>query len=453
MLGRTRLLAPTIARTSACAPHESPHAQPAAADGLPVPPPHLIVRVAGTPDAAWFLESGRLAAESIEEALEQAGTGHRGHDLDPRLRLRLRTRHPQLGELDVGAAGSDLSGAAIDWCRENLPFARFETNGLSPPLAFADASFDLAYALSVLTHLPEAIQHEWMDELHRVVRPGGFVLITTHGERYLERLDEDERRRFRAGELVVRWGEVPGHESLHDVPSAGVGARASAAARIRGGVVRAGGRRGNPYQDLFLLRRAAVTRHALLGAFVIVFCVAGLVVGIVRLVPGPGRGRPRARRSSPRSSAPACSHRRAGRPPRLARLDEVADRPDPHLRVLSRPAVGARPARPARARVRLRRRVPRHGHRARRSADALEASRCPSRSSSDSSRRQRGFTFTRSSRKTWRPSSCSISGRARVPISLHHRSAASDQDLLLRLGLDEQVGARSTCRRSPRPRR
>lgn len=29
-----------------------------------------------------------------------------------------------------------------------------------------------------------------------------------------------------------------------------------------------------------------MTRHALLGAFVIVFCVAGLVVGIVRLAPG-----------------------------------------------------------------------------------------------------------------------------------------------------------------------
>ena len=29
-----------------------------------------------------------------------------------------------------------------------------------------------------------------------------------------------------------------------------------------------------------------MTRHALLGAFVIVFCVAGLAVGIVRLAPG-----------------------------------------------------------------------------------------------------------------------------------------------------------------------
>src|SRR5262249_60948073 len=74
--------------------------------------------------------------------------------------------------LDARVAGSDLSGAAIDWCREHLAFARFETNGLSPPLAFADAAFELAYALSVFTHLPEAIQHDWLDQLRRIVRPG-----------------------------------------------------------------------------------------------------------------------------------------------------------------------------------------------------------------------------------------------------------------------------------------
>src|ERR687884_932292 len=43
------------------------------ADGLPVPPPRLIVRVAGTADVGWFLESGRLAAESLRASLERHG--------------------------------------------------------------------------------------------------------------------------------------------------------------------------------------------------------------------------------------------------------------------------------------------------------------------------------------------------------------------------------------------
>jgi SAM-dependent methyltransferase len=256
-LGRTGLLALAYRSYERLRAARLPHApEPAPADGLPVPPPHLIVRVAGTPDLAWFLESGRLAAASIREALARAGSPVEAMssilDFGCGCGRVVRT----WAALDAKVSGSDLSGDAIEWCRDNLPFARFETNGLSPPLAFEDASFDLAYALSVFTHLPEAIQHDWMEELRRVVRPGGFVLLTTHGDRYLERLDEDERRRYRGGELIVRWGEVAGTNlcTVFHPPS-----------WVRERLLPHGfeevefvpeGATGNPYQDLFLLRRS-----------------------------------------------------------------------------------------------------------------------------------------------------------------------------------------------------
>jgi len=256
LLGRTRLLAPTYRAYERMRAAQLPHApEPAPADGLPVPPAHLIVRVAGTPDAGWFLETGRLPAQSTGEALERAGTGIEAMTTILDFGCGCGRVIRNWARLAVDAAGSDLSGSAIDWCRENLPFARFETNGLSPPLAFGDASFDLAYALSVFTHLPEAIQHDWMDELRRVVRPGGFVLLTMHGERYLERLGEDERRRFQAGQLVVRWGEVPGTNlctTFH--PPAWVRERLLPHGFEEVAFVPEGAA-GNPYQDLFLLRR------------------------------------------------------------------------------------------------------------------------------------------------------------------------------------------------------
>ncbi len=258
LLGRARLLAPTYRAYERVRAAQLPRPpEPAPADGLPVPPAHLIVRVAGTPDVGWFLESGRLAAESIRSALTRTGAGVEklGSILDFGCGCGRVIRN--WARLDGRVSGSDLSGAAIDWCRDNLPFASFETNGLSPPLAFPDDSFDLAYALSVFTHLPEAIQHDWMEELRRVISPGGFLLLTTHGERYVARLDDDERRRFRAGELVVRWAEVPGTNlctTFHP------------ASWVRERLVPHGfeevefapeGAAGNPYQDLFLLRRAA----------------------------------------------------------------------------------------------------------------------------------------------------------------------------------------------------
>jgi SAM-dependent methyltransferase len=258
LLGRTRLLAPTYRAYERVRAAKLPHApEPDPADGLPVPPAHLIMRVAGTPDAAWFLESGQLAAQSIRDALKRANAPIESVDsiLDFGCGCGRVVRN--WVRLDAHVAGTDLSGAAVDWCRANLPFARFETNGLSPPLAFDDSSFGLAYALSVLTHLPEAIQHDWMDELHRVVRPGGHLLLTTHGERYLERLDDDERRRFRKGELVVRWGEVPGTNlctTFH--PPSWVRERLLPHGFEEVEFVPEGAA-GNPYQDLFLLRRAA----------------------------------------------------------------------------------------------------------------------------------------------------------------------------------------------------
>ena len=258
LLGRTRLLAPTYRAYERLRAARMPHApEPAAADGLPVPPAHLIVRVAGTADAAWFLESGRLAAVSIRDVLERVGTSIEAMESILDFGCGCGRVIRNWAHLDSQIAGSDLSGGAIDWCRSNLFFARFETNGLSPPLAYPDASFELAYALSVFTHLPEAIQHEWMDELHRVARPGGFVALTTHGERYLERLDDEERNRFRAGELVVRWGEVPGTNlctTFH--PPAWVRERLLPHGFDEVAFVPEGAA-GNPYQDLFLLRRAA----------------------------------------------------------------------------------------------------------------------------------------------------------------------------------------------------
>jgi SAM-dependent methyltransferase len=229
---------------------------PAAEDGLPVPPPRLIVRVAGTADVGWFLESGRLAAESVRNAL--AWNGRRIEELGALLDFGCGcgrvTRH--WAGLDRTAVhGADANEHAIAWCRANLPFARFASNGLAPPLDHPDASFDLVYALSVFTHLPEDLQRAWVGELTRLLRPGGFLLLTTHGERYRERLTPTERADFDAGRLVVRWPEGAG-TNLCSVfhPRSYVEERLATGLDVVEFVPE--GAKGNPHQDLYLLRKA-----------------------------------------------------------------------------------------------------------------------------------------------------------------------------------------------------
>lgn len=111
----------------------------------------------------------------------------------------------------LALTGSDYNPRTIAWCRSQIGGVDFIENGLNPPLPLADASVDAVYNFSVLTHLSEAVQLQWVQELRRVLRPGGLLICTTHGEayRYLLAL-ESERARFDAGELVEQGGYEEG---------------------------------------------------------------------------------------------------------------------------------------------------------------------------------------------------------------------------------------------------
>lgn len=263
LLERARLLAPAFrAYEGALALGARIRARPLDAgelladDGLPVPPPALIVRVAGTADTDWFVQGGRLAADAIRSALERIGA--RVDELGALLDFGCgcgRVTRRWAGLQGVGVHGTDRDERAVEWCRANLQFATFERNGLEPPLAFHDAKFDLVYGLSVLTHLPEGLQRPWLTELHRVLRPGGWLIVSVHGAHYLPRLDDAERARFAAGELVVRWEDAAGSNlcaAYHPRPYVErelLGAGFELAEFVEEGA------KGNPFQDLYVLRK------------------------------------------------------------------------------------------------------------------------------------------------------------------------------------------------------
>ena len=77
---------------------------------------------------------------------------------------------------------TDANPTVIDFCRANVPGPDFHVNQLEPPLEFAeDDSFDLVYASSVFTHIPAEMQEPWLNEIKRVLRPGGVFLCTVTG--------------------------------------------------------------------------------------------------------------------------------------------------------------------------------------------------------------------------------------------------------------------------------
>ncbi len=224
-------------------------------DGLPIPAPLLIGKVDGTANVAAFLDGGKRAEHSIRGALEKNGLAFERFqavlDFGCGCGRVIRRWH---SVPNVQIHGTDYNPHLIEWCQQNLPFAHFEVNGLQPPLNYPDATFDFIYALSVFTHLPEALQQQWMVELGRVLKPGGCLLITLHGEYYLTQLTPDEYHRFQAGEWVVKYEECAGTNMC---------AAFCSEAYIYQHLARgfdvvmfvAQGAEGNPHQDLYLLRK------------------------------------------------------------------------------------------------------------------------------------------------------------------------------------------------------
>jgi SAM-dependent methyltransferase len=181
------------------------------ADGVPMPPARLRVLVDGHGDAEGFLADGRASAEMITATLVKAGIELSSFEsiLDFGCGCGRVARH--WARLEGPALeGCDYNADLVAWCTAHLDFMRSRVNALSPPAPYEDDRFDFVYAISIFTHLTETLAFAWLDELERIVRPGGLLLFTTHGERYRSCLTPPEQQQFDAGELVVQRSRVAG---------------------------------------------------------------------------------------------------------------------------------------------------------------------------------------------------------------------------------------------------
>jgi glycosyltransferase involved in cell wall biosynthesis len=82
---------------------------------------------------------------------------------------------------DADWHGADPNADAIAWASENLPGIRFLRSPQEPPLPYGDASFDFVYAISIWSHFGDHAALTWLEEMRRITRPGGRLVLTTHG--------------------------------------------------------------------------------------------------------------------------------------------------------------------------------------------------------------------------------------------------------------------------------
>jgi len=145
-----------------------------------LPPAELRYRVSSSPDAQNFITIGKKCAADIESALRKVGCDlaklERVLDFGcgcGRTLIHMKELAPH-AQFD----GTDIDARAIDWCKEHLRFATFRVGQASPPTDYAPDSFDFIYAISVFTHLDAPYQFQWLEELRRIAKPGGVLLLT-----------------------------------------------------------------------------------------------------------------------------------------------------------------------------------------------------------------------------------------------------------------------------------
>lgn len=112
---------------------------------------------------------------------------------------------------DLDCVGCDPQPGAIEWAGEHLPMARFFVSPGVPPLPLEGASVDAAFAISIWSHFAEPQALTWLQEMHRIVRPGGAMLLTSHGIDSLATFVRREQMNHESAAEVVRALVRHGH--------------------------------------------------------------------------------------------------------------------------------------------------------------------------------------------------------------------------------------------------
>jgi len=99
-----------------------------------------------------------------------------------------RRRYPK-----ARLAGIEPNGDALAIAKQRLPGVELHEGG-AQALPFADASFSVATCVEVMEHVPTALREQAFREIHRVLRPGGRLIMTVPHAGWFAFLDSNNVR-------------------------------------------------------------------------------------------------------------------------------------------------------------------------------------------------------------------------------------------------------------------
>lgn len=173
--------------------------------GVPIPTPIMLYDIQGDCKLSGFHYGGLTHAQEISRIIAAELPDQPLKILEwgcgpARVIRHLKSPNGSCWEL----CGSDYNARTISWCRQHCSNVHFIKNDLEPPISADSEYFDVIYCISVFTHLSKERHQQWLTEILRLLKPGGLLISTFHGEAYRVDLTHDEQRVFDLGELVIR---------------------------------------------------------------------------------------------------------------------------------------------------------------------------------------------------------------------------------------------------------
>lgn len=173
--------------------------------GLPQaqPPDDIHAMARGPQGAAGGLYEADLVADAMLSVGANLAQARRGLDFGCSSGRVVRVLAAAFPE--VSWAGADPNREAISWARQNLPGIDFVVSDNEPPLPFEPGSIDVAFAISIWSHFEPQLGLRWFEEMRRLIRPGGHLVITTHG---LTTVAHDARTARRSADQCLQIKEA-----------------------------------------------------------------------------------------------------------------------------------------------------------------------------------------------------------------------------------------------------
>jgi len=110
--------------------------------------------------------------------------------------------------------GCDINEDMIEWNVNNLSEIDYTLIDYMPPTPYNSVFFDMIYGISIITHIEAENQIKWFNEIHRILKPGGVFLFTSHGTNCFENLLANEREELDKKGVFTKLYPQKGHRLM-----------------------------------------------------------------------------------------------------------------------------------------------------------------------------------------------------------------------------------------------